>query len=176
MNDVLAGYLERIQADFPTLPISAARLNSDGLVNDVVVIGDHVFRFAKNDHARALLAYEAQMLDLIGRYVATPIPSIEHRTGDYLSYRYVPGDPLYRHLLLRAGEASQERLAHDLATFLQQLHSIPLDDLPKPPWPTADESRRARYERQFAELGQHLYPLLWADQRAWIEDLFAPVL
>jgi aminoglycoside 2''-phosphotransferase len=31
------------------------------------------------------------------------------------------------------------------------------------------------YERRLAALEQHVYPLLWADQKAWISDLFAPV-
>ncbi len=73
-------------------------------MNDVVVIdNEHVFRFAKNDQARALLAYEAQLLEVIGRQVTIAIPHIEHRTIDtYLRYRYMPGVPLYRHTLLRA--------------------------------------------------------------------------
>lgn len=178
MNDVLVGYLARIRADFPALDTSAARLNSDGMINNVVVIDDkHVFRFAKSDHARALLAYEAQLLEVVGRHVATAIPRIEHRTADYLHYRYISGVPLYRHTLLRASPASQDRLAHELATFLRQLHSIPLGGLPTPPWQAAaPERQRARYEQRLADLEQHVYPLLWADQKAWVGDLFAPVL
>ena len=178
MADVLAGYLARIQADVPGLRIASARMNSDGMMNDVVVVNDDlVFRFAKNEHAKTLLAYETQLLQVIERYVTVPVPHIEYCTETYMHYRFVPGIPLYRHTLLRADTAMQDLLAHELATFLQQLHAIPLSDVPSSPWQTATppESRRVFYERRLAALEQHIYPLLWADQKAWISDLFAPV-
>ncbi len=177
MADVLAGYLARIAADLPALRVASARMNSDGMMNDVVVVNDTlVFRFAKNDHAKRLLAYEARLLDVIEHCVTVPVPHIEHCNDTYMHYRYVPGMPLYRHTLLRADTATQDLLAHQLATFLQQLHAISLSDVPAPPWQTAPpESRRAFYEQRLAALEQHMYPLLWADQKAWVSDLFAPV-
>jgi aminoglycoside 2''-phosphotransferase len=147
------------------------------MMNDVVVVNDTlVFRFAKNDHAKHLLAYEAQLLDVIEHCVTVPVPHIEYCNDTYMHYRFVPGMPLYRHTLLRADAATQDLLAHELATFLQQLHAIPLSNVPAPPWQTAPpESRRAFYAQRLAALEQHMYPLLWADQKAWISDLFAPV-
>ena len=135
MSDLLASYLGQIHADFPQLSIASARINHDGLMNDVVVINDDlVFRFAKNEQAQQLLAYETQLLQLIARSVSTPIPRIERCTPTYMHYRFVAGVPLYRHVLLRAQPAAQDQLAHELATFLQQLHAIPLANLPTPPW------------------------------------------
>ena len=131
MTDLLAGYLARIAADLPALRVASARMNSDGMMNDVVVVNDtQVFRFAKNEHAKTLLAYEAQLLQLIERSVTVPVPRIEHCNDTYMHYRFVPGTPLYRHTLLRADTATQDLLAHQLAMFLQQLHAIPLSDLP----------------------------------------------
>jgi aminoglycoside 2''-phosphotransferase len=176
MADLLAGYLARIAADLPALQVESARLNSDGMMNDVVVVnGTLVFRFAKNDYAKTLLAYESQLLQVIERSVSVPVPHIEHCNDTYMCYHYVPGAPLYRHTLLRASSEIQDALAHQLAAFLQQLHAIPLSELPMPPWQpaTPPESRRAFYEQRLAELEQHVYPLLWADQKAWIGDLFA---
>jgi aminoglycoside 2''-phosphotransferase len=178
MADVLAGYLARIAADLPALRVESARLNSDGMMNDVVVVNDAlVFRFAKNDHAKTLLAYESRLLQLIERSVDVPVPHVEHCTATYMSYRFVPGTPLYRHVLLRYDAETQASLARQLATFLQQLHAIPLSEVPASPWQagTPRESRRAFYERWLAELEQQLYPLFWADQKAWVDDLFAPV-
>jgi aminoglycoside 2''-phosphotransferase len=178
MTDQLAGYLTRIRADFPALQIASARLNGDGMMNDVVVVNDDlVFRFAKNDYAQTLLAYEAQLLQIIGRHVTVAVPRIERCTSTYMCYCFVPGSPLYRHTLLRADSATQDRLAHELATFLGQLHAIPLSEVPEPPWQStaAPENRRAFYERRLAALEQDVYPLLWADQKAWVADLFVPV-
>lgn len=176
MADVLAGYLARIRANFPRLDLVSARLNSDGLMNDVVVINNElVFRFAKNDHAHALLAYEAQLLPIIGRSVSVPVPRIDHYTDTYL--HFVAGTPLYRHTPLHASPATQDWLAHELATFLQELHAIHLSDVPAPPWraTASSESRQTFYEQRLAALERDVYPLLWADQKAWISDLFALV-
>lgn len=178
MADVLAGYLARIAADLPALRVESTHMNSESMMNDVVVVNDTlVFRFAKNGHAKSLLAYEAQLVQLIERSVTVPVPHIEYCNDTYMHYRFVPGMPLYRHTLLRADAATQDALAHELATFLQQLHAIPLSDVPAPPWQTATPpaSRRSFYEQRLAALEQHVYPLLWADQKAWISDLFAPV-
>ncbi len=178
-EDVLAGYVASITNDFPMLDIVSVRMNRDGLMNDVVVINNEiVFRFAKNEHAQLLLAYEAQILERIGRAVTISVPQIEHRTASYVRYRFVPGLPLYRHTLLRADPLLYERFAHELAIFLQQLHGIPIGDVPIPPRQTTapSDSRRMVYQQRLAELERDVYPLLWADQKAWITDLFAPIL
>lgn len=178
MTDVLTGYIARIRADFPTLQISSTHLNSDGMINDAVIVNKElVFRFAKNEHAQTLLAYEAQLLPVIGRYVTVPVPRIEHCADTFMLYRFIPGAPLYQHSLLRADPATQEVVAHELATFLQQLHNVPLDEVPTPPWSDTahSKSRRTIYEQRLAALEQDVFPLLWADQKAWITDLFAPV-
>src|SRR4051794_3938912 len=103
MADVLAGYLARIQADYPALHVASARLNGDGMNNDMVLVNDDlVYRFAKSAQAQALLAYETQLLSVIERHVTVPVPQIESCTDAYMHYRFVSGAPLYRHTLLRA--------------------------------------------------------------------------
>lgn len=179
MSELLTAYLDQIRADFPTLNIGTARLNSDGMVNDVVVVNDDLaFRFAKTDYGRQLLEYEAHLLELIARHVGTPVPRFTHRTPAYVHYQYVPGNPLYRHLLLRADSQVQECLAYGLAIFLAELHAIPLAGVPASPGTSflSPPSRRAFYEQRLAALESDVFPLLWADQKAWIYDLFAPVV
>jgi aminoglycoside 2''-phosphotransferase len=179
MSELLAPYVAQIRADFPTLEIASARLNRDGVVNDVVIVNDEfVFRFAKSEEGRALLAHEAQVLSVIGRHVSAPVPQFTHRTATYGHYRLVPGTPLYRHLLLRSALHVQEQLACDLANFLAQLHAVPLDEMPTHPRSGSQlaASRRTIYEQRLAALEQDVFPLLWADQKAWIYDLYAPVL
>lgn len=179
MTGRLADYVAKVQADFPTLGVQSARLNSDGMMNDVLVLNeDLVFRFAKNEAAQRLLAYEARLLDLIGRYVSLAVPRIEHCTDAYMHYRLLVGRPLYRHLLLRSDEQLQSRLAQQLATFLRELHAVPWREAPDPPWQQTGEaeSQRTFYQRRLEALERELYPLLWADQKAWIEDLYAPIL
>ena len=68
-------YLDRIREYVSDLDAAALRVNSDGLVNDVVIVNDDlVFRFPKNDRARQALAQETRILDLVRRYVDMPLP------------------------------------------------------------------------------------------------------
>ena len=113
---------------------------------------------------------------IIKRHVIILVPDIVLRTDTFIHYRFVPGAPLYRHIRLRADTAAQDLLAHELAIFLRQLHVILLNDVPPAPWSASEspESRRTFYERRLVALEQDVYPLLWADQKVWICDLFAP--
>ena len=179
MRDLLERYTEAIRAQLPSLHVHSVHLNRDGLQNDVVVVNHElVFRFAKTAQATALLDYERRLLPIIERQVTLPVPHIDLWSETFLHYRLVPGVPLYRHVLLRSDETTQAALAHALATFLRQLHAIPLTEVPTLPQhaDVPPVSRRERYERRLQDLEQVVYPYLWADQKAWIEDLFAPVL
>jgi aminoglycoside phosphotransferase (APT) family kinase protein len=124
--DPLEPYLERIRAWRPELPIRTARLNRDGLMNDVVIIDETlVVRFPKDDYARRTLAHEARVLDLASRHVALPLPHFDHQEEDFVAYRFLPGESLPPHVLHTENPAIQERLIEQLALFLRQLHAIP---------------------------------------------------
>jgi aminoglycoside 2''-phosphotransferase len=170
-------YLGRIRAVFPSLAIASARVNSDGLANDAVIVNDElVFRFPKTGEARELMAYELAALDVARRYVTLPLPEAERAAEDFVRYRFLPGEPLYRSALLRADEAGQEGYAAELALFLRQLHGIPLHELPLHPHFGARGGANERYRERLEEIRAVVYPLLWRDQRDWVEDLFAPVV
>ena len=173
---VSSAHLDRIRASFPTLTLDSVRHNPDGLANDVIVVNDElVFRFPKDEEARAALAREAKALDLVRRYVATPVPYFERHEDDFVMYRLIRGEPLYRRTILSQDDHAQEQLAEELATFLRQLHTIPRDEA------VCELGESAPREldywlKRYQEVEQYLFPLLWADQRQWIVDLFAPAL
>jgi aminoglycoside 2''-phosphotransferase len=174
--NVTETHLERIRACFPTLKLDAVRRNPDGLANDVVIVNDElVFRFPKDEQARAALVREAKVLDLVRRYVSTPVPYFERQEDDFVMYRLIAGEPLYRHDILRQDERAQEQIAEQLAIFLQQLHTIPHDELVRELGaPVVGEPDH--WIKRYQDAERHLYPLLWADQRHWIDRLFAPLL
>lgn len=177
MQDTVAHYIDRIRASFPTLAISTVRLNTDGLANDAVFVNDElVFRFAKTDDARALLSHEIQLLRVVQRYVSLPIPIIEHHSDDFVLYRFIPGKPLYRHAILQRDEHDQQSIAEQLAAFLQEIHSIPLSEFPRPDLHMLPgDSRHTTWLKRLDAIERDIYPLLWADQKDWIAHLFAPV-
>jgi len=176
--EIPAAHLERIQACYPDLVISSVYADSDGLINDVYIVNNElVFRFPKNEEARETLALEISVLDLARKYLDMPVPSFEQRTPDFAAYRMIAGDPLYRHDLLRLSEAAQDELAQQLATFLRQLHSIPVQELEKYGLPRATtEDTLMRIEQFYENVERELFPYLMKMAKDWARQLFAPVL
>jgi aminoglycoside 2''-phosphotransferase len=173
---VPSSHLDRIRECFPTLALASVRHNPDGLTNDVVIVNDElVFRFPKDERARAALVREAKALDLVRRYVTMPVPYFERQEDDFVMYRLVPGEPLYRHDILRQDERAQDQIAEQLATFLRQLHAIPHDEAVRE-LGEHQQGEPDTWIKRYQDAERHLYPLLWADQRHWIDHLFAPVL
>lgn len=163
----------RIRAAFPDLPLSI-RQNREGLVNDVLIVNEaRVFRFPKSERGRTLLARELRVLDLLAPRLDLPIPQVDFRDDDMVSYEMIPGQPLAWHDLHALGDAAQDRLARELGTFFQQMHATPL-----PADFHLSDADRNRDERlaQHAAVQEKIIPLLWSDQRDWVERLYAPLL
>lgn len=171
----LEGYRVWIAERYPELAGAPLRINSEGLANEVVIVGeDLVVRFARDEQARADLTVEAQLLEAIRPYVTLQVPHFERVEAEAVVYRFVPGAPLYRHDLLRRAPVVQERIAGELATFLRQLHGVSLTSLPVA-LSTPSSGRTARWLERLAAIEQELFPILWSDQRDWVRQLFAPL-
>lgn len=175
----LSPYLDAVRAWNPSLDITSYRVDPYGLNNLVIIVNDAwVFRFPRNPESAEGLRREAAVLDLARRRVRAPLPDfrIDEATG-FVAYRLLPGRPLYRHLLLRLDVYAQDRFAAELGEFLRDLHASPASEATAaglgdpPPAPPAD-----LWPERLAAIRETLYPYLWADQHAYVEDLFAPVL
>jgi aminoglycoside 2''-phosphotransferase len=126
MTEKLAAYLEKIQCYEPDLIVNNARINEEGLVNDVVIVnGEFVFRFPKHDWAIAHLKEEAKCLALARQFVDMPLPQWTIFDERCISYRWISGVALQRFHILLAETYVQETLAEQLGVFLHQLHTIP---------------------------------------------------
>jgi aminoglycoside 2''-phosphotransferase len=169
--------LDRIRQAFPGINLERAVINTDGLVNVAVINQGRVYRFARSDHAIRDLAHETRILDLVRQHVEMPVPAFEVIAPDFVTYRFIPGEPLFRNDILRQPEAVQDRLACQLADFLRALHTIPAADL------TATGVNRsggrqtaavwlALYESVQAEL----FPLMYRSTRTWVDAHFAPLV
>lgn len=176
--EIPAAYLEQIRVYYPDLVISSVYADSDGLINDVYIVNNElVLRFPKNGEARETLALEISVLDLAHRYLDMPVPSFEQQAPDFVAYRMIPGDPLYRHDLLRLSEAVQDELAEQLATFLRQLHAIPVQQLEKYGLPRATtEDTLIRIKQFYEDVERELFPYLMTMAKDWVRQLFAPIL
>jgi aminoglycoside 2''-phosphotransferase len=179
MNASNPKHLDRIRECFPALILDSIQLNQDGLVNDVLIVnGELVFRFPKNETwARALLANEVKVMELAQGYLDVRIPSLEYRADDFVAYRLIEGVALRREIVLRLGAEAQEQVVCDLANYLRQLHSIPLEDVARRGISPSDVNRGpGAWARLFEDVQRELFPLMMPHAREWAAELFAPVL
>lgn len=176
--DIPTAYLERIQTMLPDLLITSARLNSDGLVNDVVIINEQLIaRFPKDGHARERLAIESRILTLVRERVEMPVPLFEYQAEDVVIYHMLAGEPLTREVIFRQNEAVQNQLAEQLALFLSQLHTIPQELVTQQVSGISEAERSLEdYSVMFEDVQRELFPFLWAHQKTWVRQLFMPLL
>ena len=176
--DIPAHYLDRILALYPELIISSVYADTDGLVNDVYIINNElVCRFPKDEGAQASLLVEADILNIARKFLDMPVPLFEHRAPDFVAYRMIQGEPLYRHDILGASQTVQNRFAGQLATFLRQLHSLPIPELQYYTFPcVTPEQKLAQFTHFYSEIEQELFPYLMTLAKDWVKQLFEPVL
>lgn len=173
-DDVL---LQRVHALMPGLVVEQVERNTEGLINDVVVINQHwVFRFAKNDEYARRLDHELNILDTIRPHLQLNLPTPVVRGWGYMVYPFLTGQPLSRKTVLALDEPAQQTLAAQIGAFLHGLHTVSLPEAAST-WPT---SRAPVTERQWRDIKQRvenkIYPLLQKYQVEWAEDVFNSVL
>ncbi len=171
-------YLDIIHGQLPNLDSNTLRMNRDGLVNDVVIVDARwVFRFPKTDEGKRAQARESRILDVVRQSVEMPVPAFTRLSDAAVVYPIISGVPLDRNRWLRQSGAVQDQLAEQLAHFLRQLHSIPVETLAQYEIPAIKrDASRDTWVAKLEDIQHELYPLLWADQKAWVAELFAPVL
>jgi aminoglycoside 2''-phosphotransferase len=172
-------YLNRIRECFPRLVVETVRANRDGLINDVLIVNEQlVFRFPKNETwARDLLTNEIKVIQLARYYLDVQIPQIEYHAADMMAYRFISGSALQRNDILVLDENTQDEIACQLATYLKQLHSIPMDDVARHQITQSDTNRDHQvWVRLFEDVKSELFPLMMPHAREWVVRHFAPVL
>lgn len=172
-ENLLERYEPRIRALRPDLEIHSLALNTEGIINDVVLVNEAlVFRFAKNERSVQALAAELQILDRVRPKLSLSMPAPFHTEADLVAYPLLPGAPLTRLTLLQQPEAIQEALAHQLGTFLRELHSVETSGLP----PTRAPVTRERWLNLYQRIQEKIYPLFLPFQREWAQSFFAAAL
>jgi aminoglycoside 2''-phosphotransferase len=138
MNN-LQSYEKRIREIARDVTITSATLNSDGLLNDVVIVnGEMIFRFPKHEYGFKHLKDETNILRLLKNHITLEIPAPLYQSDDCLAYRLIPGETLRRDMLLKLSEDEQQAVADQLAQFFKELHGIPVKDASEFEIPMAD--------------------------------------
>jgi aminoglycoside 2''-phosphotransferase len=121
----LETYKEKIGNILPDVRIESADLNTDGLMNDVVIVNRAlVFRFPKHEYAFAHIETESRILGFLKDKITLRIPEPFYASKDVLAYRLIEGEALRRDILLKLAEDDRQRVADSLAQFFKELHGI----------------------------------------------------
>jgi aminoglycoside 2''-phosphotransferase len=170
MDHMIEHYLPRMQTIRPDLAIKSIRLNTEGLVNDVLIVNEQiVFRFAKNEAAERALGSELAVLEAVRPAVSLKLPQPAHIEQDMIVYPLLPGVAFSRDRMAGLAGAERQAAANRLGDFLHSLHNLrSTADLPHSSAPVTREAWQVI--RQQVE--ERVYPHLMAHQREWAEGLF----
>lgn len=128
MNSNELKYMELIKSKYPQLDLSKIEFNkTDGSYSDIAIVNNEVaFKFAKYDWSAAYLRNEADVIRFIRDFITLPLPAVELIDQNVSRRHFIKGSPLYRNILLKLDYHTQDTVARQIATFLNQLHTIPV--------------------------------------------------
>lgn len=116
-------------------------------------------------------------MSVVNALVDLPTPRLDHLDAGFASYPYISGEPLSRSALAKLSSKGRSRVLDQLAVFHRQLHGIPTDALAAANVPASPTQRTRADWLELHDRVQHtLFPHLWAHQRTWVAELFAPIL
>ena len=169
MSD-LSTYTERIRQIAPEIVINSVNLNSEGLLNEIVVVNDEfIFRFPKHDYAFKHLKDEARILRSLQNYITLQIPSPLYETDDCLVYRMIPGESLRRDILMKLPISDQQVIADQLGQFFKELHGVSINE----EIPMADALMKYEgWVNAYDRIHEKVLPLLMPHVRDWVREHF----
>jgi aminoglycoside 2''-phosphotransferase len=182
-------YTQSIQARYPDLTIERAYLNREGQYNDVLVVNEGldgrdalVFRFAKYPASLQTLRRETAILQRIRPHITLAIPHPIYQSLDtgtigetFVGYPMIAGKPLWGELFQTINDDTVlDRLACQLATFLRELHTLPVSELSSIELPLDDDPET--YASMYARIRDKLFVYMRPDARVQIADHFESYL
>jgi len=171
-------YEQRIRDIFPELSIETIRLNDEGLNDNIVIVNQElIFCFPKREHAINRLEAEIKIIELIKPYVTLEVPNIFYKSPEVIGYFMISGVTLRRDLLLGLNEETIQFIAEQLATFLKQLHSIPIDKVLNLDIPIADvPGKHKDWVDLYKRIEDEVFPHLMLHTREWAKNHFESFL
>ncbi len=125
---------ENIMANFEDFEIGNIEPHGEGFDSRVFLVNCiYIFRFPKHSKSAQQLEVEIALLPELQRHLDLSIPSFEYvgrqqrNDFSFVGYRKIVGDALEKDYLYELDESLRDRLIRDVATFIEQLHSFPIE-------------------------------------------------
>lgn len=127
--------LEKIKQHQPNISYDKAEYIVSGSDHEIIILDNKlVYRFPKANAPHDTLFYEARLLTYLNQHIdGVQIPDYTFLAddGSFGSYEYIHGDPLSAEMLNELPEDEKDTAIHQIASFVSQLHSTPLDIIEK---------------------------------------------
>jgi aminoglycoside 2''-phosphotransferase len=171
-------YEQRIRDIFPEISIETISLNDEGLNDNILIVNQKlIFCFPKHEHALNKIDIETKIIELIKPYVTLEVPNIFHKSSEVIAYFMISGVTLRRDILLGLDEKTIQFIAEQLATFLKQIHSIPIDEVLSLNIPIADvPSKYEDWVDLYKRIESEVFPHLMLHTREWAKNHFESFL
>lgn len=175
-------YLKTICDKYPGFSIHAVIPNSHGQNNDILIVNDEfIFRFPKYpDGIGELQRENAILAGIQGKItLSTPRVIFENVVAPvgqaFIGYRMIPGLPLSRETFLGIhDEKTIDVLAQQLAAFLKELHSVPVQAAIKCPLPLSDTYDE--WADIYRRIREKCFPFMRTDTCEWASNHFETFL
>ena len=165
-------YEQRIRDIFPELSIENISLNDEGLNYDIIIVNEElIFRFAKHEYALKKLNTETKLLELIQKNITLKIPNIFYKSSEVIGYFMISGVSLRKDILLGLEQNKIQVVAEQLATFLKELHSVPVDKVLDYDIPISDVPHKYEdWVELYNRIEDEVFPHLMVHTREWAKN------
>lgn len=137
------------------------------------VNNEYIFKISKHDEARENLKKEIKVLNYIKGKVSLQIPTIEFYSEKYsvCGYKEIKGEKLTKEMYDSMSTEEQEDLAHSIAHFLKQLHSLPIPDIDDLELDVIED-----YKGDYESLKELIYNDISKKSQEYLDSLFSRIL
>jgi len=176
----ISKWKRRIEKICPTIDVEAIAVNDSGQSNTVVTVNhEWVFRFPKYEIEILNASREFHILKELQHHISLPVPNPEYANLEtnvckeaFIGYRLIPGKPLFKQTFIQI--ENHERLAAQLATFLKELHGIPVSKFVSLELESNDSRRN--WMLFYNDVRESLFPMIREDAREKLSLMFESFL
>lgn len=176
----ISKWKRKIEKICPTIQVEAIAVNDSGQNNTIVTVNhEWVFRFPKFEGEIENAIKEYHVLRELKHHISLPIPYPEYSNLEtkalkeaYMGYRLIPGKPLFKQAFIQLDD--HEKIALQLATFMKELHSVPVSKFASLDIQTNDS--RKNWMKFYNEVRECLYPLMRDDAKEKLSLMFESFL
>lgn len=169
-------YIEFLKDKNPNMLINEYTFNNEGQNNDIVIINeDYIFKFPKYLPGIENLKREIDILDILSRHITLDIPKVKYYNASssqigevYCGYKMIKGISFRNDIFKNI--TNKKDIAMQLAVFLKQLHSIPVEEVKSVGVKVIDN--QSEWQNLYNRIQEKLFSYMRKESRELISDNF----